>query len=876
MGKFVPNSLKSDARIREHWQDNFATERSLNMGSTMIGSTISHYTILEKIGEGGMGIVYKARDLTLDRLVALKFLPPNLLRSSDDVARFEREAKAISALNHPNVATIYSCEQEGGQRFLAFEFLPGGTLKEQIKQLTAAGQQLSLAEITDYGLQIAAGLACAHQHGIIHRDVKTDNVLLTEDGKIKLTDFGLAKFKGASDVTKTGSTLGTPSYMSPEQIRGENVDGRSDIFSFGVVLYELATGHLPFRGEHEAAINYSIVNEEPIPITAERRDLPDTLQELIRRCLEKDRDKRPQNFDEAITALHQAQQGDTGKHRRPRKHSTIIRRIAIAALIVACLFVAYVFVPKGKVSAEKKSIAVLPFKNLSGNQQDDYFSDGMTEDIIAQLSKVSDLKVISRTSVMRYKNVEENIRDVAKELGVSTILEGSVRRGDNQVRIVAELIDAATDDHLWGETYDKEMTQIFAIQSDVARHISAALQAKLTPTELRRIGKSPTENLAAYDYYLKGREYYYQYRDADNETAIEFFKQALALDPNYALAYAGLADAYSQRAGRFGHPAFWTDSAVAVSKLSLTLDHDLAEGYKALGFAMAGRGQHRRALEAYGTAIKINPNYALAAGNLGWTNLYVGELAQAAIWLKQSLVLDPLVPSESNVSIRLNSYALGMTYALLDDTAKAFQRFREAVEYQPENAAAYVGLAYLYLRTGDSRQTEEYSRKVLSLNANDIDGLALAGDVALFTGDLNRARKYYEKAVSVDISTVPWITGIANTTSLGYVYLKLGQPDKARELFAQSLMLDQEGIARGNEWYYIPFDLAIVNANQADKKEACRWLQKAIDAGWRDYLLALKDPRLESLRGNKDFMQLMNLVKSKVEGMGKDAERQQK
>ena len=512
----------------------------------MIGQTISHYRILEKLGEGGMGIVYKAHDITLDRDVALKFLPANLDAAPDEVARFEQEARAISALNHPNIAIIHDVGEWNGQRFLVLEYIAGGTLKSKLKRLKSEDKQFTVAEIFDYGIQMAEGLSHAHRHGIVHRDVKSENVMLTEEGTVKLTDFGLAKLRGNVQITKAGSTLGTAAYMSPEQIRGEDIDHRSDIFSLGIVLYELATTHLPFLGEFEAALSYSILNEQPASVTSVRPDAPKELELIIGRCLEKDRAKRYQNVDEIVTDLKKAQLELTGGTKAIVKRFRLPYAIA-AALVLALIVAVWLFLPSSHpTGSNSKTIAVLPFANMNGNPEEEFFSDGITDDILTQLAKIADLNVISRTSVMQYKGTKKTIREIGKELNAGVVLEGSVRRAGDQIRIIAQLIDAENDKHLWAETYDREYKQVLAIQSEIARNISTALHAQLSPKETAKL-KAPLEaNTAAYSLFLQGR-YFANRRDAANTAkGITFYQRALAIDSTDARFWAALSDAYLQ------------------------------------------------------------------------------------------------------------------------------------------------------------------------------------------------------------------------------------------------------------------------------------------------------------------------------------------
>ena len=375
----------------------------------MIGKVVSHYKILEKLGEGGMGVVYKAHDMKLDRDVALKFLPTNLPVAHEHITRFELEAKAISALNHPHIATIYDIDEADGRKYIVLEYIPGGTLKSKLTQLTSDGKELPIREVLEYAIQIGGALSHAHRHLIIHRDVKADNLMLTEEGTVKLADFGLAKLRDSVQVTKTGSMVGTADYMSPEQIRGENLDPRSDIFSLGVVLYEMITGRLPFLAEHESAILYRILHEEPAPVTSLRTNVPAGLEGIVKKAMQKDRQHRYERIDDLLLDLKSVIR-DTEAERAEGRPSF---------------------------SGDTYRIAVLPFANISPDPQDEYFADGMTEELISTLSKIRGFRVIARTSVMQYKKTTKSIADIGRELKVETLLEGSVRKAANKLRISA-------------------------------------------------------------------------------------------------------------------------------------------------------------------------------------------------------------------------------------------------------------------------------------------------------------------------------------------------------------------------------------------------------------------------------------------------------
>ncbi|HEX7572744.1 MAG TPA: protein kinase [Bacteroidota bacterium] len=822
----------------------------------MVPSVISHYEILEKLGEGGMGVVYKARDTKLDRIVALKFLPARLLSSTDEVARFEQEAKAISALADPHIATIHDIDEADGQRFLVLEYLPGGTLKEKLKGLRVEGTELPITDVVSYGLQIAEGLSHAHRRGIIHRDIKTDNIMLTEGGHLKITDFGLAKLKGGVELTRAGSTVGTASYMSPEQVQSLTVDQRSDIFSFGVVLYELLTGRLPFRGEHDASLAYSVVHEEPPAPHTLRPGTPPALEQIVLRCLEKETQKRYQTADDIAYALRHLGEMKESPKEAPASH---VRRtwILVPVSVLLAVVLLYLFPPWKSSHTERKSVAVLPFKNMSEDKENEYFSDGITEDIIAQLSKIEDLRVPSRASVMRYKTSDRTPQQIARELNVGTILEGSVRRSGNRVRIVAELIDARNDERLWTETYDKELTEIFAIQSAVAREIASALKARLSPEESRRLDVKPTENVEAYTDYLKGREFYYRYHRADNDTATELFKKAIALDGHFALALAGLGDSYAQRAGKFGYPEAWVDSSIAISQQAIALDPALGEAYKALSLGYEFKGWLQKTGDVLQKAYALNPKYVPTLGNMGFNYLMRGKPDEALPWLLKAIALDP--------AFVFQYFGVGDAYTHLGEYPTAEQWLDRAIALQPDLIYAHSKICDLAIIRGDYRKAEEHARRILAIDPEDGVGLNYAGDVALFQGHLEEGRKLYERAVGRQGMTEE--TPRRNSTRLGFILLKLGEAKLARAMLDRSIRDDEDALSRGNEWYAIPLDIACVHAVRGETQEAIRWLQKAQDAGWTESAIAMKDPLMEGLRKNPNFLEVLAKADRRVEEM---------
>jgi non-specific serine/threonine protein kinase len=476
---------------------------------------ISHYNILEKLGEGGMGVVYKAQDTKLDRIVALKFLPKHLLCDEEAKTRFAHEAKAASALDHQNIATIYEIDEVEGECFISMAYIEGKSLKELIKEKT-----LSIEEILNISTQIAEGLNAAHKKGVIHRDVKSDNVMITPEGVAKITDFGLAKLKDVPGLTVSGTVLGTLEYMSPEQAQGLPLDSRSDIFSFGVVMYEMITGQMPFKGEHPAALIYSILTETPEPLARFKAGIPDKLQKIIDKALEKEIQTRYQHIDELLADLKRLQKDQDLWYKKEAETKLKLEE------------------------SKKPSIAVMYLENMSGRMEDDYFVAGMTEDIITDLCSIGGIRVLSRSDVLPFRGQQINIKETGKKLSVDFVLEGSVRKADNQLRINVQLIKTADGFHVWAERFDEELKNVFDLQAEVARKIARALRVKLQPSEIIQMEKKPTFSVQAYDYYLQGRDYYWKAGKKEVEFAIKLYEKALEIDPDYALAYAGLADAY--------------------------------------------------------------------------------------------------------------------------------------------------------------------------------------------------------------------------------------------------------------------------------------------------------------------------------------------
>ncbi|MDH3199039.1 MAG: protein kinase, partial [Candidatus Krumholzibacteria bacterium] len=627
----------------------------------MIGSQILHYKILEQLGEGGMGEVYLAEDTRLHRRVALKFVHKRIREDPEARERLIREARAASGLNHPNIVSIHAIEETPEHVFIVMEYVEGDSIRDLVKR-----GALPLERALEAAAQVLRALSVAHGAGIVHRDVKSDNVFIDRAGQVRVLDFGLARSHDLAAISRTGSSAGTPAYMSPEQVQGGSVDHRSDLFSFGVVLYEMVAGQLPFRGEHESAVTYSIVNETPAPIAKHNPAAPTALQGVIDRLLAKDPRERYASADEVSAAIGRIRAGKAPLPATGSSRWRGARRWAIGAVAAVVITATWLVLgrddgsevlviqqlldpggtraPLGPVAA-RRMLVVLPFENL-GPADQEYFADGITEEITTRLARMSGLGVISRTSAMKYKSAGMSLREIGAELGVDYALEGSIRwdkSGErSRVRVNAQLLRVSDDTHLWAESYDRVFDQIFALQTDIAENVAKALDVTLLEPERQVLASRPTENLDAYDYYLKGREAFDRaLSPEERERAVEMLEKAAALDSSFAQAQSLLARLY---ANDYFNKATKErlDQALEAAEAALRHAPGQPQGHVAMGYYhYYGSRDYERALEEFAIAEKQEPNNADLLEAMGLVLRRQGRWEESARALERAVELDP-------------------------------------------------------------------------------------------------------------------------------------------------------------------------------------------------------------------------------------------
>ena len=704
----------------------------------MTGQTLSHYKILEKLGEGGMGVVYRARDAKLDRDVAIKFLSASHAVTEQDKTRFIHEARAASALEHPHICTIHEIDETpDGRMFLVMPCYEGFPLNKKIEE-----KPLAIDEAITIAIQIADGLQAAHEKGIVHRDIKSSNIFITSKGQVKIMDFGLARSAGMTKVTKTGATVGTVPYMSPEQAQGEKVDYRTDIWSLGVVLYEMLSGQLPFKGDYDTAIVYSILNEEPKSLLELREDVPYDMVHVVIKMMHKQPDNRYQTMEELLKEF-----------RSLRSH-----------------------IEKSKTDTEKTtpSIAVLPFADMSSQKDQEYFCDGIAEELINALSHIKDLHVVARTSAFAFKGTQCDVREIGKKLNVNSVLEGSIRKAGGRLRITAQLINVADGYHLWSEKFDRDMGDIFDIQDEITLAIVDHLKVKLLTEEKAVLEKHYTDDTDAYNFYLKGLYFSSKPSPEAFEKALEYFKAAVEKDSNFALPYTGMAQVYAS----YGvlsllPPQEILPKAKEVLMRAMRLDDTIAETHVIVAvIALWFEWNWKIAEDHFKKALTLNPGMSFCRAWYAWYQLAMGRVKGAQTEIKEAQELDPLVPL---------FYAFGTSiHHTAGNFDEGLKQFYKAIELDPNNGLAYFHAGRLYYAKGKMEEARFVFKKSLELAIYSGWAESYLGRIDNFQGDIERAENILNELIARRERA--WVSPVC----IGLLAGELNKPDMAFEYFEKA------------------------------------------------------------------------------------------
>src|SRR5271156_968342 len=729
---------------------------------SLVGQTFAHYHILKKIGSGGMGVVYEAEDAQLGRRVALKFLPPETAQDSQALERFQREARAASSLNHPNICTIHAIEQHERRHFIVMELLAGTTLAESM-----TGRPVEIERLLPLAIQMSDALESAHAKGIVHRDIKPANLFLTERGELKILDFGLAKMRqgevaagaspelaetAANELTTPGAAVGTISYMSPEQARGQLVDARTDIFSAGTVLYQMATGALPFAGDTSAVIFDAILNREPQPAVELNPALPMDFTRILDKTLEKDRSLRCQTATELKTDLSRLKRDLESSKRRTKEKSDS---------------------DSGAAKPSGKSVAVLYFENLSGAKEDEYLRDGITEDVITELSKIRGLNTFSRPTILAFREKPVTPAQIGQQLGAAYVLTGTLRRSGARLRINVQLVDTRTDFPMWSERFDREMKDVFEVQDEMARKIAEALRITLSPQELEALAVKPTENLQAYDLYLRGKRYARRQTRQDLEFALQMFENAVAIDPSFALAYAACANACAMFYCNYSRDGVWVERARNASGKAVALRWDLPEVQVSQAWVLYATELHDEAVRMVLKAIERKKDCEGAYYLLCRALFSAGRYQEVADVMEAALEVNG---EDYNVYVPIaNSLgALGKKEERKNIQLRAVGAFENHLKQVPEDARARILVAGYYAELNRVEDAMRETTMAMTLRANEASILYNAACVFCLLKKKPEALDALHKAYDAGFKDPNWARRDPDMTLL------LGEPEFER------------------------------------------------------------------------------------------------
>ena len=769
----------------------------------MIGKRILHYKIIEKLGEGGMGIVYKTEDTKLKREVAIKFLPRQIAVNEEERQRFKIEAQAAAALNHPNITTIHAIEEIDDEMFIVMEYIDGNELREIVKE-----NQLAIETVIDIATQIAQGLKAAHDKNIAHRDIKSANIMVKESGQVKIMDFGLAKIGGNTKLTKAGSTLGTVSYMSPEQARGEDVDFRTDIWSFGVVLYEMLTGNLPFKGEYEQAVIYSILNEEPESISSINSDVSFQLEQVVTKALTKNMDERCGSADELRVDLKAIEDQPKIVERKatiPRNNKSKRRTpyfyVSIAVIFMLIAVISFLFYPKKEQGKTISTLAVLPFSNTKTNPETDYLGFALADQIIGDLSYLKNIIVRPSSSIRKYEKQVIDLKIVSGDLKVDFILTGNYLKDAKNIRLNVELVDVLTNEMIWREPIEVEYGDVFKLQDLVSEKVVKGLSIQFSQDEHARMQSNVPASPLAYEYYLRGISY--PFSNEGDQLAIEMLKKSVELDSNYAPAYDQLGDRIHRLALYGLRDSTEIQRAENYLLKALSINQGLLSAIGNLAVLYTETARTEDAVKLTRQMLEINPNNAAAHYSLGYIYRYAGMLNESVLEMEKAVTLDPNNPNFRSITI---------TYLFAGEYEKSLDAFKN----YKESSLTLGNQGITLFRQGKKKKAIEYFNRVIAIEPDGLNAL--------------------------------WATG-----------LKASIEGNIKEGIDAARKFEQANIADAEAWYHFAENYGLLG----DKDGCIRTLERAIDGGYFNYPFMLTDSFLDSVRDEPEFQKVLEKAKEK-------------